>query len=415
MAKTFYNSLRDPVDNTISSLYHFRSISSTWSTSITASTQIFNDFVAPSTYNFPNSTATRAMLYLPGEVYYDGVTSSSFPFYIKDITSSQVLVRVLPNASLTNFTYKIFTSTSVTPGRLEIHMGGASVLSSDVLAWDGYFVNSIMTAEDLRTSITLGTTKSLGRADYTITSTQDAPTIINTYLTTINANGGGELKLLEGVYGFYTTCINALSNVNISGVGYGTILTRMSSNVTQIIYGSSTVAQITFKDFYINGNSTLVSASSACFGIYFVTSTNIGIAFQNIKSNNHYSLLAVSAGFSQCSNLLNCQADNIKSASTLTYAAGFRTCNYLTNCQSNYNISNSTNFAAGFVACNFVLGCQSNYNTSTSGLGYGFHTCTRMQQNTGTGNGTALFTTSCYADSTGAYGVSLTSSGGFNG
>lgn len=141
---TYYDSLRDPVDNAISDVYHWKSSASTGS-----STTIFDNLVIPSSPNFPNSTATRYMLYLPGEPYYDGVFAGTHPIIVKDVNTSTILTRVSPNGTLVANTFKIFQETAITKGRMEINVGIGSCQPNDIIAFDGYFVNSIQTASEL--------------------------------------------------------------------------------------------------------------------------------------------------------------------------------------------------------------------------------------------------------------------------
>jgi hypothetical protein len=94
------------VDNSISSVFHIGSFGSTWSTSLEIQKQ---PLVVP---NINNNT-TKNFIYLEGEVYYDGITSSAKPFYLKNKNTSTIQTRISRSESSTNNTYKIFSSTSV--------------------------------------------------------------------------------------------------------------------------------------------------------------------------------------------------------------------------------------------------------------------------------------------------------------
>ena len=142
----FYESQRDPVDNSIADTFHWKSTSSTGS-----STTIFDDLIVPSSPNFPQSTAIRYMINLPGEPYYAGVLAATHPFVLADVTSTTILTRVAPTATLTANTYKLFPATAETPGRTEVHVGSSSVTAGDTLAYDGYFINSIISSTDMNT------------------------------------------------------------------------------------------------------------------------------------------------------------------------------------------------------------------------------------------------------------------------
>jgi hypothetical protein len=140
---TYFDSLRDPVDSSISDTYHWKSESSTGS-----STTVFDDLTVPSSPNFPNSTAIRYMLHLPGEPYYDGVLAGTHPLIVKNVNSSTILSRISPNGTLTPNTYKIFPSNSVNKAYMEINVGIGSCQPNDIIAFDGYFITSALHAKD---------------------------------------------------------------------------------------------------------------------------------------------------------------------------------------------------------------------------------------------------------------------------
>jgi hypothetical protein len=143
----YFDSQRDPVDNTIADSYYFKSTSSTGS-----STTIFDDLTIPASPNFPNSTATRYIMNLPGEPYYAGIEAGSATFVVKNVNTTSFLTRVAYNGSLTANTYKIFPSQSNTPARLEAHVGVGSNSAGDVLSWHGRFVTSIISSSEMNSS-----------------------------------------------------------------------------------------------------------------------------------------------------------------------------------------------------------------------------------------------------------------------
>ncbi len=139
----FFDSQRSPDTNDVADTYYWKSTSSTGS-----STTIFDDLTIPSSPNFPNSTATRYIMNLPGEPYYAGIDAGNSTFIVKNVNTTTFLTRVAYNGTLSANTYKIFPSNSATPARLEVHVGVGSNSAGDVLAYHGRFVTSIANAKD---------------------------------------------------------------------------------------------------------------------------------------------------------------------------------------------------------------------------------------------------------------------------
>jgi hypothetical protein len=292
-------------------------------------------------------------------------------------------------------------------------------------------------------------------ADIVISISDDAGLTINSQISKLNSSTGGSILLMEGTYNISTNIL-PLSNVNIIGQGSGTILRRNSNSLVQIIYVASTVSNVTFKDFYIDGNGTNFTITGDCYGINSQVTTNTGISYYNIQSNNinctnqgigfkncNYLTICISnnnngnnngsVGFHSCSNLTNCIANNNTGSNSVGFFScnslskcvassnngsngngiGFSGCNYLTNCTGNNNTSSSNSNGVGFWGCIYLTNCNGYFNSSSSGYGYGFILCNRMQQNTGIGNTTALFN-NCYSDN-GSTPVAMTGDGGWNG
>lgn len=418
-----YNSLRDPIDNSITSLYHWRSYNSTWnSATITNSSEIFDYITIPTSANFPNSTASRYMLNLPGEIYFDGITSSTLPFYIKNENTSTILTRRDITQSLIANTYKVFPSTSIGASRIEIHVASSNSNSpGDRLVWDGYFVNTILQACQTEIPIgqvVLGTTNSVkkGMIDRIIFSSECAGEIINSYIT--NLSNGGKIVLLDGTFNINTTGIEiAQNNINIEGMGKATIINNNTTTITYIISLSSNYEEIYLSNFNIVSN---VFSASAITGVYCPGSSNSvlptatsnynfrKIGFSNISISGLFSTVA-SYGFYYAQNIekcfvedsnssvyttiqgfLNCQnisksyvKDIYRSSAGDSY--GFVNCNNLKDCiaQDLYGLSS---YSKGFSGCFDLTGCVSLRITSISALttnttskGYGFFQCWSIQ------------------------------------
>ncbi len=226
------------------------------------------------------------------------------------------------------------------------------------------------------------TAKGIANADYQCTGASSGNTddvIINQAI--INASllpNGGQVLFLEGTYYLYASIV-AHTNVSLKGQGVGTCFLRNSVNPFSPITIASNVSNVTMADFLIDGNGGTYPCSIGCYGINSSATSNT-FRFHNITVQNITTTAAIAAGFYNCNFLFNCLVSSMHGA---LQGIGFMNCNFVTNCTSNSN------------------------NT------YGYSGCTRMQQNTGMGNTTALFS-SCYADvSTNA--AALSAAGGYNG
>jgi hypothetical protein len=265
-----------------------------------------------------------------------------------------------------------------------------------------------------------------------ISTSSNAGAALNALIVTLNAAGGGNILLMEGTYNF-TTNLLPLSNVNIYGCGISTVLKRGSASLTQVIYIPNTVSNVTFKDFYIDGNGAVYTVSGTTYGIRCQDNTNLGVSYYNIINNNHKGSNVFA--FNDCTNMFNCQSNS--NTATLTTCFGFIECLNLYNCTSNGNTS-PLGEVAGFTWCNYLFHCTSNSNTNTGAFPtYGYDTCSRlsycvassntstgdvgigyigcnyMHQNAGLSNKTSLLN-SCYADYN-SVAAAFTSSGGYNG
>lgn len=402
----FYDSVRDPVDNTVSYYYHWKSYFSTG-----ASTTIFPDLFISSSPNFPpmsTGSPIRYMINLPGQPYYDGVVAGTHPMLVKNVNSSTILTRVAYNGTLTANTYKIFPATAETPARMEFHIGIGSNSAGDKIAFDGYFINNILSSDKIKNgsfsyciaSLDSSVSNKAG-ADLIIDTSDDAGVYINSIITTINAFGGGEIHCYPGTYNISTNIL-PLSNVNISGEGISTIFKRNSSALTQVIYVANTVSNVTMRDFYVDGNGEIYPYNGGiAYGICGQDNTNRGVRYYNIQSSYNYtSGNDTSAyGFYNITNFVNCKASYNKGKfnSIVAVGVGFKFCiNGLSSIAEYNSTIGGTGAAIGFEECIGVDLCLSNNNTSSSG--YGFFECRRMQGNTGTGNTTALLS-GCYFSS----------------
>jgi hypothetical protein len=292
-------------------------------------------------------------------------------------------------------------------------------------------------------------------ADLVILTTEDAGIKINEQIALLNSSTGGTVQLMEGTYNVSTNIL-PLSNVNITGSGTGTILKRSSDSLVQVIYIASSVSNVIFKNFSIDGNGLNYSIQGNGYGINCQINTNIGICYNNIQCNNNNAYS--SYGFYNCTNLTNCAGSNntytnynngegtscgfckcsyltqceSKNNEGISGCDGFLNCAYLTQCKGNNNTGYGGCPSYGFTDCTYLSQCIGNNNNgdaNSSGFlgctylsqcagsnnsGYGFRSCTRMQQNTGSGNSSSLFNSSCYADD-GSNPVAMTVAGGFNG
>jgi hypothetical protein len=120
------------------------------------------------------------------------------------------------------------------------------------------------------------------------------------------------------------------------------------------------------------------------------------------------------SGFSYCPNLTNCSGS--VNAGVNGSATGFLICTNLTNCSGSGNASGNASgigIAYGFLTCTILTNCSGSASTGTSGLGYGFNGCKKMQQNSHGTCTTAAYYIS-YADSASANACADTAAGGYN-
>jgi hypothetical protein len=92
--------------------------------------------------NFPYTLPTRYIINLIGQPYYEIIDAfygwesetDNFKIIIRNINTSTLLTRIKSTDTLIENTFKIFTSTSLTSARLELHVGTSSNNVGDILS-----------------------------------------------------------------------------------------------------------------------------------------------------------------------------------------------------------------------------------------------------------------------------------------
>jgi len=280
----FFDSQRDPVDNSIVDTFYWKSTSSTGS-----STTIFDDLTIPSSPNFPNSTATRYMINLPGEPYYAGIDAGNSTFIVKNVNTTTFLTRVAYNGTLSANTYKIFPSQSNTPARLEAHVGVGSNSAGDVLAYHGRFVTSIISssnANDIDNNYNVGVNYYSTVTYISYNSSECIKVKSNSYLFDI---GAWNMVAYEGktvrVFLNNSTNNRYLFNCYITDdnenkvfpINYSPTTTYTIKGEVNLITSASTVIY-----FNLDGGSSTSFFATAAPPLYFV-STSINRGFCELK------------------------------------------------------------------------------------------------------------------------------------
>jgi hypothetical protein len=211
----YYNSLRDPVDNAINDSYYWMSLSSTGTTTNSASTG-FSDLRISSAPNFPDSTATRYIVDLPGEAYYDGIITGNSTFVIKNINTSTILTRIPPAGTLTANTFKIFPKTAERRSAMEVHVGTGSNQPNDFLSFYGRFLVSIINAYDYQ-----------DKSFYTASTYYTIANIYNTILCDPWACGEMQTIVLPPL----VNCQNRLVKIKTVSDGIVKIITQGSDKI----------------------------------------------------------------------------------------------------------------------------------------------------------------------------------------
>jgi hypothetical protein len=260
-------------------------------------------------------------------------------------------------------------------------------------------------------------------ADRIILNTEDAGALINTVITTLHANGGGKITLLEGTYNVETIVdLSSSNNITIEGMGVSTILKR-NADIEELILLSTTGLKHTLKNFTIDGNKSVYNSGTK-YGILEGTSTGTprGNSYNNIYNKNNYT-----TGFRYCNNLINCNSffntdygfylcNNLTNCTAYSNTDnGFMSCGNLSSCyayNNNHGFSNSENISSceslnngsyGFFSCFQLTSSKADSNTS-----YGFESCERLsscQSKSNTrGFNNCEHISSSYANSNTSYG-----------
>ncbi len=391
MAVFSNRSAYDPKDNSIPGVYHWKSVSST-GTSTDAS---YNDLQISSSPNFPvgsSSTPTRYILDLPGQPYYTKIADGTYTCVIKNINTSTILTRVAYNGTLTANTYKIFPETANDPGYLEVHVGTGSNQANNMIAFDTYFINNIPNAKQVSGNYTYTfatiSSRNYGWAERIIGSTEDAGAILNSYIDSTSKSGTIFLK--SGIYNIVTP-INTQYGMNIIGESQETVILNASSGCTVVLKlaSSNLSCLIRFLSFY----TTISSSAHAITGINSDKHKIEDVYISGFNGN----------GIEYCNNIINCKIVNVRSAA-------FSYCNYLTNCMAS---SNSFSFSycnyltncygvnstlTDFVACNYLTNCNSSNNNNTGGFGGCFYLSNCVGSSSYYAFKSCWFVNNCYAD-----------------
>lgn len=156
----YFDSQRDPDNsNSVASAYYWMSLSST-ATTVSYATTTFPNLQISAAPNFPESSAYRYLVNLPGEPYYSDIIAGNSTFVVKNINTSSFLTRVPPGTALSVNTYKIFSNNSDRRSCLEVHVGVGSNQPSDYLSFNGRFISSVITSTNLN-SLNAFTTSAL--------------------------------------------------------------------------------------------------------------------------------------------------------------------------------------------------------------------------------------------------------------
>jgi hypothetical protein len=267
------------------------------------------------------------------------------------------------------------------------YSGLGTRLQRNTLAYSitGFPTVVLASTDSMMTSIT--------NASQVISVGADAGAIINTWITTINAAGGGRLVMYEGTYNCATQ-IDLLSNCTIEGCGFATVLKR--SAATPYIISAVSVTNVGVKNLSLNGNKAVYN-TGALSGL---TANNS----QEIQVNNVMSYGNIQHGFSNAYNMNNC-------ASYSNTQNGFQACKHLTTCiaysntqagfSSSYYISSSksySNTTYGFLNSYYISSSIASLNKKSGFSGCGYCSSSRSESNTEHGYITSTNISSCQAN-----------------
>ena len=219
---------------------------------------------------------------------------------------------------------------------------------------------------------------------------------------------GGTVTLLEGVYNIATNIL-IKSNVNLVGQGSGTVLTRASASLSQVILVNNAVINFTLRDFDIYAANM---GSYSIYGIYCANNTsNTNSKYLRIKSS--VATNAHGYGFYNCLYISNCIG--LGNTASANLGLGFYNCLYISNCIGTGTGSGGGD-GYGFYNCLYISNC---IGTGTGSDGYGFSDCRKMiGNNTGTCTTAKYKVNTCTPSLAGtdwiATGGTDTAAGGFN-
>jgi hypothetical protein len=298
----------------------------------------------------------------------------------------------------------------------------------------GFQLNGVGNSITLASSDSLGTSKTI--ADSIITVGQDAGAVINSYIDSLNARGGGSIFLFEGNYTI-TTKIIMKSNVSIIGVGSGTILNK---NANIDVIDVTDANNILLREFRIDGkkatytgngisgtagpvlNARVVSVSvknctSNGFNVVNNVSTSYAtgcaVGFQSCSNVVACFAKANTDGFKACTNVTGCRADS-NTQDGFSGTTGYSSCRSISNTRYGFNgcfemsaCISATNGSHGFNNCDMLTACEANGNT-----GNGFDACKAMGFNRSAFNSSAY--NNSFADWAGTQACADTATGGYN-
>lgn len=331
----YYNSQKDPATNAVAGSYLFISLTSTQSTA--SATNTFDDLVIPSSPNFPNSTATRYMCNLPGEPYYDSIITGSATFIVKNQTRGVTLSRVAPTASLTANTYKIFPSNSVSPCRIEFHIGTGSNAAGDTITYFGRFLNTMIVAENINNfNMANGNSITANASNCIITGANNGVHGQSIILNCNNSNSTGVNNILSGEWLVGTGENNIVCGDSNQFLGDGD--NNIIAGDNNFCYGTDNI---------ING--TYNTSTGDC---------NIVIGTKNLNTGNNNAIFGVGNTSSGAGNLV-------------TGSSNINNSDYSLVCGILNNISGSEQMILG--SSNIVSGGSNNFVAGQNNVVSGSH------------------------------------------
>jgi len=283
---SFRDSARNPFTNDIDRLYNLRSESKGGST-----TNIIgvNDITIPASPNYPSTdsgASTSYIVYLDYEIYRTSTNSTYFE--VRNETQGVDLTIVDAEVALSNYTCKFNPTNTNVRNAIEFHVGSTSNVAGDTISYKAQSAGGLLNAATLNSlvkgvsSVVIASTitSNYGQinADIIVKSTEDVGAVLSTNIVDLNANGGGEIIMLEGIYNALSTSIGLLDNVNIRGVGWATKIKVSSSSVIPLFSNASTLVQCKLSDLEIDGQKSSFVSAMDC--ILLETSSNV--TFDNL-------------------------------------------------------------------------------------------------------------------------------------